>query len=194
LMKKMKASLTKLGSRKFQAFLIITATNIIMLVGYLLNIDNIQTIADSWMPVINLLVQAITTMVYQIVQGGVDKEGQKQQVYITAAPNPQAPAVQPAAALPTETEFETQVETVNTELNRCLNLIKTHNYAEAPADAIQLYTAIHDLIKGKQAAAGDKPCSKRIIFLVYPDWSLGTAMAHTRESLCILRPYMVIPH
>lgn len=147
-MTKMKAYLKKLGSRKFQAFLIITVTNIIMLVGYLLNVANIQDIADSWMPAINLLVQAVTTIVYQLVEGAVDKEAQKQQVYVMPAPDPVSipPAVTPDLSFD---EIMEHVEKVNHELNECLKQIKAGDLTEIPKTAVQLYLDIHDLIKRK---------------------------------------------
>jgi hypothetical protein len=152
-MNQMREYLKKLGSRKFQAFLIITVTNIIMLTGYLLNVANIQDIANQWMPVINLGVQAITTIVYQIVQGGVDKEAQKQQVYIvpssdSAIADP-APPGTPAAADLSFDEIMAHVEKVNHELNECLKQIKAGDSTEIPKAAVQLYMDIHDLIKRK---------------------------------------------
>ena len=73
----MKEYLKKLGSRKFQAFLAATATNVIMLTGYLFNVENIQEVANEWVPVINVVAQAVTTLFYVWAQGGVDKEAVK---------------------------------------------------------------------------------------------------------------------
>lgn len=145
-MSKMKEYLKKLGSRKFQAFLIITVTNIVMLVGYLLNVANIQEIANQWMPIINLGVQALTTIVYQIVQGGVDKEAQKQQVYVIPAAVAPSPVVVPDLSFD---EIMDHVEKVNAVLNNCLKQIKAGDLTEIPKEAVQLYMDIHDLIKRK---------------------------------------------
>lgn len=145
-MTKMKEYLKKLGSRKFQAFLIIAVTNIIMLTGYLLNVADIQAIADSWMPIINLGVLFVTTIVYQLVQGSVDKEAQKQQVYVIPAAADPAPIIVPDLSFD---EIMEHVEKVNAELNVCLKQIKAGDLSEIPKEAVQLYMEIHDLIKRK---------------------------------------------
>lgn len=69
---RMKTYLRKLGSRKFQSFLIITITNIAMLIGYILNVQDIQDKVNEWMPAINLVTQTISTLVYIAVEGKVD--------------------------------------------------------------------------------------------------------------------------
>lgn len=69
----MKSYLKKLGKTKFQAFLIITFTNIIMLIGSVTGWVNIDGKINEWMPTINLIVQLVATLVYTQVEGSIDK-------------------------------------------------------------------------------------------------------------------------
>ena len=69
----MRSYLKKLGSRKFQAYLAITVVNIIT--AYLTWTGEVEVSAriEGYMPLINLIVQLVTTAVYQWVEGRVDK-------------------------------------------------------------------------------------------------------------------------
>jgi len=81
-LKRMREYLKKLTKTKFQAFLIVTITNIIILAGYLTGNINLGDKVNDWMPAINLVVQLAATAVYQWVEGGIDKAAQQQQVYV----------------------------------------------------------------------------------------------------------------
>lgn len=82
----MKAYLKKLGKTKFQAFLIMTFTNIIMLILFLTKTIDIDGELNKWMPAINITAQMVVTWLYVWVEGGIDKEAQKQQVYVVPGP------------------------------------------------------------------------------------------------------------
>lgn len=69
----MKDYLKKLSSRKFQAFLAVTIPNMIIMFGFLLGGIDLEGQVNEWMPAINLVIQAITTAVYQGIEGSVDK-------------------------------------------------------------------------------------------------------------------------
>ena len=79
---KMKAYLKKLGRTKFQAFLLVTIVNLIMLTGSVSGHIILEGDLGVWMPAINLVVQSIATTVYTMVEGSIDREAQKQQVYV----------------------------------------------------------------------------------------------------------------
>lgn len=73
----MKQYLKKLGSRKFQAFLAVTIPNMIIMFGFIFGGIDIEGKVNEWMLAINLVIQAITTAIYQGVEGGVDKANAK---------------------------------------------------------------------------------------------------------------------
>jgi hypothetical protein len=72
--KKMKTLLQKYTSTKLQALIVATVMNIVLLVGYLLNLQDIQEKVAEWTPLVNLVVQTILTIAYQWVRASVDKE------------------------------------------------------------------------------------------------------------------------
>lgn len=78
----MREYLRKLGRTKFQAFIIITVTNVLMLAGYIANVADIQEIANGWMPAINLGAQMVSTIVYQLVEGSIDKAREQAKPFI----------------------------------------------------------------------------------------------------------------
>lgn len=69
----MKSYLKKLGSRKFQAFLLITIVNITSACLTWTGSVDVAAQVDGYMPLINLVVQLVTTGVYTLVEGKVDK-------------------------------------------------------------------------------------------------------------------------
>lgn len=69
----MREYLRKLGSRKFQTYLVMTVTNITMLVGYMTNVGDVQEWVSEWMPAINITAQTVVTWLYIWVEGSVDK-------------------------------------------------------------------------------------------------------------------------
>lgn len=69
----MKNYLKKLGRTKFQALLaslIVNGVSAYLFLSGTLEIDNVL---NTWMPVINLTVGTISTWVYIVVEGGIDK-------------------------------------------------------------------------------------------------------------------------
>jgi uncharacterized membrane protein YeiB len=72
-MKTMKEYLKKLGRTKFQAFLITTITNIIVLMGVLLGNFNVEADIAAWAPIISLAVQLLAGAVYMWVEGKIDQ-------------------------------------------------------------------------------------------------------------------------
>jgi hypothetical protein len=69
----MKEYLKKLGRTKFQAFLASLIVNIASAVLFMNGTIDIDTEINRWMPVINLTITAISTWVYIVVEGGIDK-------------------------------------------------------------------------------------------------------------------------
>lgn len=69
----MKEYLKKLGRTKFQAFLLMTATNITSLIMVLNGSLNVDADVEKWMPAINLVIQLVVSAVYMIVEGSIDK-------------------------------------------------------------------------------------------------------------------------
>lgn len=74
---KVKEYLKKLGSRKFQAYLITTITNLVALVAVWTGNTGLEGRVNEYMPLINLGIQALATVVYVWVEGKVDKENVK---------------------------------------------------------------------------------------------------------------------
>lgn len=69
----MKEYLKKLGRTKFQALLASLIVNIASAVLFMNGTIDIDTEINRWMPVINLTITAISTWVYIVVEGGIDK-------------------------------------------------------------------------------------------------------------------------
>lgn len=77
--RKMKAYLKKLSRTKLQAYLLATIMNIALLVGYVMDIQDIQSKVEAWMPMANMTVQTVLTLIYVWVEGSIDKEQVKAQ-------------------------------------------------------------------------------------------------------------------
>lgn len=78
--KTMKAYLKKLTRTKLQAYLLATIMNIALLVGYVMDVQDIQSKVDAWMPMANMTVQTVLTLIYVWVEGSIDKEQIKAEV------------------------------------------------------------------------------------------------------------------
>jgi hypothetical protein len=69
----MKEYLRSLGRTKFIAFMIATCTNVGLIIGYALNVQDIQTQVTAWAPVFLAVSQLLAGVVYQWVEGSKDK-------------------------------------------------------------------------------------------------------------------------
>lgn len=126
----MKEYLKKLGKTKFQAYLLVTIINIATFILYLHGSLPVDSMIEHWMPLINLAAQMIATTIYQHIEGSIDREAQKQQVYIMPG------SAQPAETIPAEPaptvdhlsipEIMSIVGSVNAELNDYMEYIKAH--------------------------------------------------------------------
>lgn len=70
---RMKDYLKKLGSRKFAALLTSLIVNIVSAVLFMTGTVEIDSVINTWMPIINMTVGTVSTWVYIIVEGGIDK-------------------------------------------------------------------------------------------------------------------------
>ncbi|MFD0673918.1 hypothetical protein [Cohnella sp. GCM10027633] len=78
--REMKEYLKKLGRTKFQAFLLATFTNIGLLIGYLMNVNDVQSEVSAYTPLFIGVSQLVAGMVYQWVEGSIDKAKVKAEV------------------------------------------------------------------------------------------------------------------
>jgi len=69
----MKDYLKKLGRTKFQALLASLVVNIVSAILFMTGTLDIDGVINQWMPVINMTVATISTWVYIVVEGGIDK-------------------------------------------------------------------------------------------------------------------------
>ena len=69
----MREYLKKLGRTKFQAFLIMTFTNIATMILVFTGTIDIDDAVNKWLPAINITAQVIVTWLYVWVEGGIDK-------------------------------------------------------------------------------------------------------------------------
>lgn len=69
---KMREYLKKLSRTKLQAFILATIMNLALLIGYIMDVQDIQSKVDEWMPMANMGVQTILTFIYIWVEGKVD--------------------------------------------------------------------------------------------------------------------------
>lgn len=155
----MKEYLKKLGKTKFQAFLLVTIINLVSFIAYLTGNLKLNDQVQQWMPVINLLVQAIATAVYQIIEGSIDREAQKQNVYVMpgSAPVPSdgnTQAAAPAIGNTTDTnlswaDFKPIATFVNNELNAYMDHIDKGKLTDVARQAIARYKNIHDYLQSQ---------------------------------------------
>lgn len=68
----MREYLKKLSRTKLQAFILATIMNLALLIGYIMDVQDIQSKVDEWMPMANMGVQTILTFIYIWVEGKVD--------------------------------------------------------------------------------------------------------------------------
>ena len=78
----MKAYLKKLTRTKLQAYILATIMNIALLVGYVMDVQDIQSKVEAWMPMANMTVQTVLTLIYVWVEGSIDKEQVKAQAEV----------------------------------------------------------------------------------------------------------------
>ena len=69
----MKTYLKKLGKTKFQALLVSLIVNIASAVLFMTGHLDIDNVVNTWMPIINMTVATISTWVYILVEGSIDK-------------------------------------------------------------------------------------------------------------------------
>lgn len=69
----MRSYLKKLGSRKFQTYLVFTICNIATAYLTWTEMVDVDTVIEGWMPMINGVAQLIAGAVYTWVEGKVDK-------------------------------------------------------------------------------------------------------------------------
>jgi hypothetical protein len=71
-LKRMREYLKKLGRTKFQAFLLTTITNIALIIGYMLNVSDVQEMVGAWAPLVLAGSQLLAGAIYTWVEGGKD--------------------------------------------------------------------------------------------------------------------------
>lgn len=71
--REMKEYLKKLGRTKFQAFILTTLTNLGLMIGYLMNVNDVQSDVSAYTPLFIGLSQLAAGAVYKWVEGSVDK-------------------------------------------------------------------------------------------------------------------------
>lgn len=95
--KRRKPMLKKIGSSKLQMILVPTIINICLLVGYIFDVQDIQSKVESWTPLINLVVQAVLGVAYAWIEGKVDAAAVKapfandNKPYVNGASNMEEP-------------------------------------------------------------------------------------------------------
>lgn len=145
----MKEYLKKLGKTKFQAYLLVTFINIATFILYVNGNLQVDATIDQWMPLINLGTQMIATMIYQHIEGSIDREAQKQQVYVmpgSVDPKAAEEIVTTDIESMTRSEIMMQVRAVNAELNDYMDYIEKHPTTLGHEAAIR-YLKVHDLLK-----------------------------------------------
>jgi formiminotetrahydrofolate cyclodeaminase len=149
----MKDYLKKLGKTKFQAYLLVTLINAITFFLYLKGYVQTDDQVEKLMPAVNLIVQMLATFVYQWIEGSIDREAQKQQVYMvpgTAAAQQEtataAQSVSGGSDLPWS-EIMARVKAVNAELNGAMDHMDKNNLTDIGKAAISRYLAIHQLLQ-----------------------------------------------
>jgi hypothetical protein len=70
---KMKEYLKKLGRTKFQALLVSLVVNLVSAILFINGTLDIDAAINKWVPLINLTIGTISTWVYIVVEGGIDK-------------------------------------------------------------------------------------------------------------------------
>lgn len=172
--KSMKEYLKKLGKTKFQAYLLVTIINMITLIAYLTGHLQIDTQLNELMPVFNLIVQSLATFIYQWVEGSIDREAQRQQVYVMpgSAPTPQADTQAQPPPFDSGIKVDdipwsaviAKVKAVNSELNDYMDHLNNGQLSDVGKLAVERYLQIHSFLdnKGKLAAVettqkGDNP-------------------------------------
>lgn len=145
----MKEYLKKLGKTKFQAYILVTIINIATFILYLRGDLQADAQVNAWMPLINLAAQMIATTIYQHIEGSIDREAQKQQVYVVpGSAQPQEPVIEPSVDHLSVTEIMQLVGSVNNELNDYIKYIEEHP-SEIGKEAALRYLKIKELLKAQ---------------------------------------------
>jgi hypothetical protein len=145
----MKDYLKKLGKTKFQAYILVTIINIATFILYLRGDLQADAQINAWMPLINLAAQMIATTIYQHIEGSIDREAQKQQVYVVPGSAPPAePVIEPTIDHLSVTEIMHLVGSVNNELNDYIKYIEEHP-TEIGKEAALRYLKIKELLNAQ---------------------------------------------
>ena len=145
----MREYLKKLGKTKFQAYLIVTFINVMTFILYVKGDLQVDATINQWMPLINLGAQMIATMIYQHIEGSIDREAQKQQVYVVpGSVQPAEPVAEPTVDHLSVTEIMHLVGSVNNELNDYIKYIEEHP-TEIGKEAALRYLKIKELLKAQ---------------------------------------------
>jgi hypothetical protein len=142
----MKEYLKKLGKTKFQAYILVTIINIATFILYLRGDLQADAQINAWMPLINLSAQMIATTIYQHIEGSIDREAQKQQVYVV--PGSAQPVSEPTVDHLSITEIMHLVGSVNNELNDYIKYIEEHP-TEIGKEAALRYLKIKELMNAQ---------------------------------------------
>jgi hypothetical protein len=145
----MKEYLKKLGKTKFQAYILVSIINIATFILYLRGDLQADAQINAWMPLINLAAQMIATTIYQHIEGSIDREAQKQQVYVVpGSAQPAEPIADPTVDHLSVTEIMHLVGSVNNELNDYIKYIEEHP-TEIGKEAALRYLKIKELLKSQ---------------------------------------------
>lgn len=145
----MKEYLKKLGKTKFQAYILVTIVNIATFILYLRGDLQADAQINAWMPLINLAAQMVATTIYQHIEGSIDREAQKQQVYVVpGSVDPQPVVPEPTVDHLSVTEIMHLVGSVNNELNDYIKFIEEHP-TEIGKEAALRYLKIKELLKSQ---------------------------------------------
>jgi hypothetical protein len=175
MLEEVKKYLKKLGRTKFQAYLLVTIINAITLYAHFRGWTKEQVQIDPYMPILNVIVQAVATMVYQWVEGSIDREAQKQQVYVmpgsapatdetaaasssgttsgaASAQGSKYEAIKAAAAEMPWNEVIARVRAVNNELNDYMAHLENGKggLSDIAKEAVSRYMAVHDFLSTKE--------------------------------------------
>lgn len=69
---RMREYLKKLGRTKLQMVLLATFVNLALLIGYVMNVQDIQEKVEAWTPLVNMGIQTVLTFLYVWVEGKID--------------------------------------------------------------------------------------------------------------------------
>ncbi|MFD7521445.1 hypothetical protein [Paenibacillus chitinolyticus] len=145
----MKVILSKLASRKFWALVSAVVTSSMVLFGFG---------EDTITKVVALVGSIGAVMVYLLIEGSIDREAQKQQVYVVNPDDkpPEAPkfAEEPEVNLSNE-EVVKRTSMVNQQLNQFMNYMDSDNPYKQ--EAIKRYMTIFNYLQEQGELSGEEP-------------------------------------